>query len=426
MTLLLRKLTKPWRRPEDVPALTRPARLLILGNSASALGSGLAMPYFAIFLLGVRGGATSAVGALATISVVDIVGQWILASPLQRRLGSRLPAVAGSWTQAAGWALLALSSAPWQVFACAAVIGLGNALFFSVRTNLQMEVVAEASHAYSFSLRYLIGNIGMTLGGVLGGATVAWLGGERGPQVLMLANAGTFALFAVLLTTAIAPDRPAAQPSDAEPQPDGETERTSRRGVRPLGLIAAYFLLVTAGLAQFEAVLPLQLTTHGDMAPWMVGYLFSAFALSTVVLQMPVSRLSSRLGGVRSIHALAAAWIAGVLILQMQTDASQGLQAVAIVAGVLVLAFGECFFSPAIPRLLKTDDTELRRRTGTLVSSAHSLGQFAGPSIGIILVTHTTGGLYALVGCGAALAAVLVRQLSPLPRKVIPTPTSVA
>ncbi|MFF8531764.1 MFS transporter [Streptomyces sp. SAS_267] len=408
----VRNLTKLWHRPDNVPALTRPARLFVLGNSVSALGSGLAMPYFAIFLLGVHGGSVGAVGVLAIISVVDVVTQRVLASPLEQRLGSRLPAIAGCWAQAAGWTLMALSAVQWQVFLCAAAIGVGNALFFSVRINLQMEVVDEAAHSYAFSLRYLLGNVGMMLGGVIGGATVSWLG-SGGIKVLLLANSATFVVFALILTMAVPPSGPVPAPGTQRTEKEHATPH--RWNGRLTGLVAGYFCIVAAGLVQFEAVLPLQLTRHGDMAPSMAGYLFSAFALSTVALQMPVSRLSTRLGGLNSIRALAAAWTAGAAILWASQTAPPLLHGTAIVLGTLTLAFGECFFSPAVPSLLKTQDTELRRRTGSLVASAHSLGQFIGPSIGIILVTHSDTALYGLVAVGAVIAATAIRPLSTAP-----------
>lgn len=405
---MLTRLAKPWRRPDDVPALGRAGRYFILGNSVSAFGASLAMPYFAIFLLGIRGGAGSAVGVLAVISVVDLAAQRLVASPLERRWGSRLPAVVGCWIQSVGWVLLAVSSLPWHVFACAVAIGAGNALFFSVRVNLQLEIVDEAAHAYSFSLRYLCGNVGVLLGGVIGGVTVSWLGTHDGVRVLLLVNAATFALFAVILSTAV---RTAVQPGPERTEPERKEKPQRRWNRAAAGLLVGYFSLVTAGLVQFEAVLPLQLTTHGGMPPAMAGYLFSAAALTTVTLQMPVSRLSTRLGGVASVRVLAAAWIVASALMWGGEHIPGDGRLAAIVLGVLMLAFGECLFFPAVPSLLKTDDLELRRQAGSLTASAHSLGQFAGPSIGILLVTHSSVGFYLLVVSGAVVAAVVTRGL---------------
>ena len=40
----------------------------------------------------------------------------------------------------------------------------------------------------------------------------------------------------------------------------------------------------------------------------MVGYLSSASALTTVILQMPIARLSDKFGGIISIRVIAATW----------------------------------------------------------------------------------------------------------------------
>ncbi|MET7829271.1 MFS transporter [Streptomyces sp. NPDC005386] len=409
--MMLSRLAKPWRRPDDVPALGRAGRFFILGNSISAFGASLAMPYFAIFLIGIRGGAASAVGVLTLISVVDLVAQRLVASPLERSYGGRLPAIAGCWIQAVGWASLALSTAPWQVFACACAIGLGNALFFSVRVNLQMDIVDEAAHGYSFALRYLCGNIGILLGGVLGGATVSWLGTDDGVTVLLLANSATFILFALIITSAVTPSAEQRH-SKRHALNDGESKPRDRRwNSAATGLLVGYFLLVTAGLVQFETVLPLQLTAHGGIPAWGIGYLFSASALTTVVLQMPIARLAARFGGITSVRIIATTWVLAALMLWSSAHLSSPGKITLIVIGALLFASGECLFFPSIPDLLKTNDPELRRRAGSLTASAHSLGQFVGPSLGIVLVTHSAVGFYLLVAGGACIAAVVTRQL---------------
>ena len=414
----VRKLVEPWRRPRNVPPLSRAAKLFVAGNSISALGAGLSMPYFAIFLIRSGGGALSAAGVLALISVVDIASQWLLAGPLQRRMGSRLPAIAGCWAQAVGWACLSLCSTQWQVFPSAVAIGLGNALFFAVRTNLQMGLVEEAARPYSFSLRYLAGNVAMVCGSALGGTIVSQFG-MRALSVLLVGNAVTFAVYAVILASAVTSDRPKNRSGAAKSQ-----KQSGVRSRRPVGLVVGYFLVVAAGLVQFESVLPLQLTTQAGVAPWLAGYLFSGFTLAAAILQMPVSRLSTRLGGVKSIRALAVAWIAGVAVLA-GSGAEPAVRDAAVVLGILALAFGECFFSPAVPGLLQTDDIDLRMRAGVLTSSAHSLGQFVGPSLGVLLVAHSAYGFYALVGVGALVAAVVVRGL-PARTSEAPQPPTVA
>ncbi|MFF9378228.1 MFS transporter [Streptomyces griseoluteus] len=381
-----------------------------MGNSISAFGASLAMPYFAIFLLGIRGGTASAVVVLTLISLVDLAVQRLVASPLERRLGGRVPAIAGCFIQAAGWACLALSTLRWEVFASACAIGVGNALFFSVRVNLQMDIIEEAAHGYSFALRYLCGNVGILLGGILGGSMVSWLGTHNGVKLLLLANAATFACFALILLAGVKP--PTYRPRPDRSTPGRHTEKMSASWNRAAtGLLAGYFLLVTTGLVQFETVLPLQLTTHAQMPAGMVGYLFSASALTTVALQMPIARLSDRFGGLISIRVIAASWTLAVLALWVSTHLPHAAAITLIVVAVLLLASGECLFFPTLPSLLKTNDADLRRRTGSLTASAHSLGQFAGPSLGILLVTHSSFGLYLFIVGGAGLAALVIRQL---------------
>ncbi|MEV4754299.1 MFS transporter [Micromonospora sp. NPDC049559] len=417
MTGALAGLLRPWQRPRDVPPLPPPARLFVLANALSACGAGLAMPYFAGYLVGFDGAAATAAGVLATIAVVDIVAQWALARRVERRRGSRASAIAGCWVQAVAWALIAGAGAYWQVLAAAVLLGLGNALFFSVRINLQLQIVPDRAHEYSFALRYLLGNLGMTLGGLLGGTLVAWFGtgASRG---LMAANSATFVAFALVLAMAVPADAPdPARRTDPKPPAPG-AGRPVRFDLALPGLVLAYFCLVTTGLAQFETVLPLQWTTRDGLAPSMAGYLFSALTLCTSVVQLPVSRLATRLGGVNSIRTLCAAWAVGAVVLAAaRYDLALAWRAGILLLGVVALAVGECMFSPSIPGLLRTADEGLRRRAGSALAMAHSIGMFVGPSLGVVLVTHAPLGAYGLIILGAALAATVVRPLDPAARR---------
>jgi hypothetical protein len=119
--------------------------VLVLGGEAlSALGSGLTLAFFVVYLHQARG---LSVG-LAGLALACIAGAGLAANPfggwLSDRAGPRDALAVGLILVAAGSFAVALARAPWQAFAAAVLVGAGTGIGLPVLDPLLAGVVAPS------------------------------------------------------------------------------------------------------------------------------------------------------------------------------------------------------------------------------------------------------------------------------------------
>src|SRR5688572_8976660 len=99
-----------------LPRLSSRAWLILAADAISALGSGLTLPFFLVYLHQVRGIELGVAGLiLSTVAVAGLLGNpaggW-----LADRIGARRTVIAGLVLAAGGAAALAFVHASWQGF----------------------------------------------------------------------------------------------------------------------------------------------------------------------------------------------------------------------------------------------------------------------------------------------------------------------
>ena len=108
-----------------VPELPRVAWIVVGGVFLSALGSGMTLPFFVVYLHRVRGIDLGLAGlALAAVALASFAGN-VAAGALADGFGARLTLVIGLVVAAAGTAGFAFVTDAPEAVAAAAVIGLG-------------------------------------------------------------------------------------------------------------------------------------------------------------------------------------------------------------------------------------------------------------------------------------------------------------
>jgi len=145
------------------------------GDTLSAVGSGLTLPFFLINLSRVRDLDVAVAGlALATVALAGFagnpVGGW-----LTDRAGPRRALVCGSVVSAAGAFSVTLVRESWHAFVAATLVGLGMAVVNPAQDALLAVVVAPYQPPAVFAVRNATVNAGYGVGGV-GAAFVADLG----------------------------------------------------------------------------------------------------------------------------------------------------------------------------------------------------------------------------------------------------------
>src|SRR5439155_18235 len=157
-------------RMSIVPRLPRAVWLLQLGGLLNFFGNGVVFPFLVIYLHDVRGFSLATSGLVVAVSSAAQLVVGIGAGPLIDRIGPRRTLAAGLVLQAAGFGLFPLAREPWHAFVLIAIEGAGSAGFWPSQSTLLSRLVDDARRHTSFALQRATMNVGIGLGGVVGGS----------------------------------------------------------------------------------------------------------------------------------------------------------------------------------------------------------------------------------------------------------------
>jgi MFS family permease len=405
-----------------VPELPRRAWFVLVGVTLSAVGSGLTLPFFVVYLNRVRGlELVLSALSLSVLAVAGLVGNPV-AGALTDRIGSRRVLILGAVGSTLGTAWLAFVTSPWQAFGAAAVLGFGNAVTWPALDALLASVVPVARRSSAFSVRHATINLGFGVGAV-GAAVIADFASVRSFQVLYLLDAATFLAFVPILLLL----RGVGDPVDVEL---GEAKpvrvyNTILRdpAFRWIWLLGA--LIVFAGYGQFSAAFAPYATRTGGIGSHALAIAFAANTFGVAALQLVVLRLMvgrRRTSGVALVYLCwAATWTIAI------AAAHVGGGAAAVVGFALaatMFAVGETLLSPTLsPMLNDLAPERLRGRYNGFYTLGWTVGFIAAPAAaGVGLgVGDGTAFFVALVGAcllGAAGAFRLRRHVPPAADRV--------
>ncbi len=396
-----------------VPKLPRSAWLVLGGDFLSALGSGLTMPFFIVYLHRARGiDLTVASLAFAMIAVASLVGN-LLGGSLADRAGPRRALIIGLFFSGAGALSLAFVTSAPAAFGAAAALGLGNSIAWPALDALLATSVDDAQRSGAFALRHATLNLGFG-GGALIAAALVTIGSTRSFQQLYVIDAATFAVFAFVLVSL----RHVGNRVDPEEQIEGGyREVLADRAFLAVWALAALF--VAFGFAQYEVAVPPYATSTGGVSAHALGYVFAANTVAVAVLQLPVLRV---LAGKRRTSALAAAALALASAWSIAIGAAHlGSPKAAVGAFALamaVLALGETLISPALaPIVNDLAPDRLRGRYNGVFVLAYTTGFMVGPVLaggGLRVGDGTPYFVFLALGClVAAWWSLLLRRRLP-------------
>ena len=413
--------TRGVRRLGLVPALPRPAWIVLGGDFANSVGSGLTLPFLFVYAHQVRHLSDGASGLVVPmIALAALVGN-PLGGALADRWTPRRALMAGLATAAAASAALALARTAAELFAAAGLLGLGVALIWPARDALLASLAGPTARSAVFAARHACLNAGLGLG-ALAAATVVSVTDPATFTAIYLADAASFLAFAAMLTRLRPAAPPAGQPTPAsEPPPASEPlpARPPRTGFRDLlrdrALVRVWALtavLVTIGFGQQQSSFTGYATRPGSIGPHGLALAFAANTLTVVAAQLFVLR---RLAGHRRTTAVAlaaAAWAASWAVVIAGGHLGDGVTAEAAFAvAMIIFALGECLLSPTLPAIINDlAPPGAAGRYNGLGALAITTGLLLGPATGGAALGAGWGaGLFAALAaaCAAAAAAAL-------------------
>jgi predicted MFS family arabinose efflux permease len=400
------------------PRLPRPVWILSLGGLANAVGNGLAFPFLVIYLHNVRGFSLGTAGlVLATTGAVSL-----LAGPavgvVVDRIGGRATLAVALVLLAVGYGSYPLIQEPWHAFLASAVAGLGNAGFWPSQSALLAGLTPPSRRHAAFALQRVSRNLGIGLGGVMGGL-IATSANPTSFTVLFLLDAATFLVFVGMLAFVPEPELP---DEDGALAPGRYADVLRNRVF--LGLVVLNVLFVSAGYAQFE-LLPVFAKNEAGVTEAGIGVIFFVNTLVIVLAQFPVAK---ELEGRRRMPALAlmcVLWAAAWLVVFLAGLWLEALAA-ALVFGFAAVVFGlgECFQGPVQGALVADlAPPRLRGRYMAVSTISWDVGFIVGPAIGGFVLGAEPLALWPLAGAVCLLAgAGAVALERDLPRRLRLTP----
>src|SRR5262245_31099253 len=173
------------------PRLPGQVWLLQIGGLTNSFGNGLALPFLVIYLHNVRGFSLGTSGLIVAVSSAGQLTAGVLVGPAIDRFGARRLLALGLVMQAVGYGLLPFVREPWQAFALVAFEGAGSAAFWPSQSTLISRLTPAARRHAAFAQQRLTMNLGIGLGGLVGGL-IAVVGQPETFTVLFALDALTF------------------------------------------------------------------------------------------------------------------------------------------------------------------------------------------------------------------------------------------
>jgi MFS family permease len=172
--------------------------VLQAGLVINAFGNGAANPFVLLYLHNVRGIHLAVAGLVAATSATCALAGSLLSGSSADRRGAVPTMVGGLVCSAAGFALYPLVREPWQAFGAAALTGTGVGVWLTMQSNVLAQVTPPDVRHAAFAQQRVAANIGLGLGGFVGGLIVT-VGQPATFTVLFLLNATTFLVYTAFL-----------------------------------------------------------------------------------------------------------------------------------------------------------------------------------------------------------------------------------
>jgi len=382
--------------------LTPPTWTFLAGTAITSFGTGLALPYLAIYFSDERLLSPAEVAFLyATLGVISLlVGA--IGGLLVDRIGPWTIGASGAGLQCLGFLLLSMTADVPTLFIAMVILGIGNGLFFPARTPIVVSLVAAESRTRVYSLRFLANNLGVGIGGFSAG--VILLSTVHRLEILLVLNAMSFALFAVILLC-IAPRTTSTGHIPARPDTDSSAvdSPNKRMLLGPISLlILSHTLTALFGATQIDTTIPLALRSTMQLEVSQVGILIGGISIFAAVAQLPLGKVVEIIGNTRALALQAGLWTAA-WVLGLTSTMLAYHSIVVAVALLALVGLAECLFNPALNgALVQLSPPGLLGRINGLISSSYSGSLAWGPSIGFLLLNIDDEAFWCMLTFGMA------------------------
>jgi MFS family permease len=394
------------------PQLSRDVWILQIGGLVNAFGNGIVLPFLIIYLHNVRGIPLGIAGLVAAVNSVCGFLSGFVAGTMSDRIGPRRVLIGALCVMAVAIGLFPLVHEAWQAFLLYGLSGFGSGSFWPSQSTLVTALTPQDRRHSAFALQRLTMNLGVALGGLVGGFVAA-----HSFTALFFLDAGTFLAYVVVLLALTDPE--------LHPERESGSYREVVRNRVFMSYVGLNALVIATSIAIWVELLPPFARNQAGVSPEGIGLIWAVDSLVVVVAQLPMAKLMEGHRRMRGLALMCLVWAASLLGFDVVGYWTSGWVAAGLMAAItVVFAIGECLHG-TIHLPLAADLASPRSVGRYLAFSSQSwqIGWIIGPAGGGFILQHAP---YALWPVAAALQLVAggwaLGLERALPRRVLRTP----
>jgi MFS family permease len=391
--------------------LPREGRYLLSTIIVDFIGTGLVMPFNVVYLHEVRGFELARVGVL--LALPALVGLLVVGpiGTLIDRIGPRVVVIGSLVVQIVAQITLASATTELRAAIGCVLLGFsGGVIWPAIQTLIGTIIPSHLRQRY-FGVNFTLLNLGIGIGGILGGLFVDVTRPETFVAIYLIDAATFLAPLVIFLGPLRHVHRPTAPSADEEVD-DGVVAQTGYRAVlrdRSLLLVLAIvFVASFVGYGQLNTGLPAFGREVGGISTQALGLAFAANTAVIVLFQLFVLQRIEGRRRTRVLVLMSGVWALSFLALGL-TGLVPGTVAAAVLFGLCaaVFGFGETFYQPTLPAMVNDlAPDHLRGRYNAVMSIAWQSASVVGPAVAGVLIGHGWNAFYiAMLVGGCALVA---------------------
>jgi MFS family permease len=409
----MRTVTLFWRE------LPRDGKLLISTVVFSSLGTGLVLPFMVVYLHEVRGIPLETVGLLLALQAA--IG--ILVVPpmgaIIDRVGPRLVYVSAMVALVIGDVIVSQATTTAVAVIAFLFLGYGFGVIWPASGAMIGNLIPSEQRQRYFGFNFTLLNLGIGIGGIIGGSFVDVHRAETFVTIYLLDAASYLPALAILLIGLRHTGGPVAHPASSEARVS-YLSLLRDKNLRALLILVAVAALVS--YPQLNAGMPAFARAIGEISTQGLGYAFAANTLVIVLLQLVVLQHIEGRRRTRVAVVMAATWAVSWALLGATGLVPGTLAATILLAACAgVFGLGETMLQPVTSAMVNDlAPDHLRGRYNALSSLMFSGAFVVGPIIASFLIGASLGGVYiaVLIGGCALLAAIALWVERRIPARV--------
>jgi MFS family permease len=397
--------------------LPRDVYVLQSGLVLNAFGNGAANPFIVLYLHDVRAIPLALAGAAGGIGAASGLVAALVAGSAADRVGARATMIAGLVCSTVAFALFPVIRDAWEMFLLLPLAGVGSGTWLTMQSSVLAAITAPAARAPAFAQQRVVANVGLGVGGFIGG-TIVTTSRPGTFTTLFLLNAVSFLVYVPFVARLRVPDRQARAVGHA-----GYRAVLADRAF--MRFAALNFAFVAGAIALFNGLFPVYVKNEAGISERTIGAFFLLNSLLIIALQLPTARAVQGRRRMRGFALMGGLFALCWLLVLVAGHASNVRSATLLVAaGVVAMSLAECLYdSIQGPLASSLAPVELLGRYMAVVGFSWQFGFIVGPTVGGVLLGASPNALWPVMSVVCASAGAYALLLEPrLPAAVRATP----